>query len=316
MNRSAVWICLTGIAGASTQAFADVHVSDSASALFDGRGGQSLNDDATLSGGNWWDVSAGGGETRTESPVGTLHGTSKRAAFDLSDDGFGLRVYYNRWDATPFTNQTIGTRLSWSHSGLTLAAIAEARDFDVDYSPTGDTTGRDNAHFAGDGFGASIQYVYAQWTVGADGIWYHFGSLDRYKESQTETVSAPGAPTAPPSLLPVLPIISGPVGQILPGLFPSVVSVTPALTRSVVTLDQGALEHIVDAELARAFGNTSLHLDWTNARDAVLDTTINSYSTSVKQVFGDHFNGSLTIGVSDSYYGSTTFGGVALQVTF
>ena len=314
MNRSVVWIFLTGIAGASTQAFADVHVSDSASALFDGRGGQSLDDDVTFSGGAWWDVSVGGGETRTESPVGTLHGTSKRAAFDLSDDGFGLRGYYSRWDATPFTNQTIGTRLSWTHSDLTLAGIAEARDFDVDYSP--DATSRNNAHFAGDGFGASIQYVHAQWRVGADGIWYHFGSLERYKESQTETVATPGAPAAPPALLPVLPIILGPVGQILPGLFPSVVSVAPALTRSVVTLDQGALEHIVNAELARAFGNTSLHLDWTNARDAVLETTINSYSASLKQVFGDHFSGSLTGGVSDSHYGSTTFGGLSLQLTF
>jgi hypothetical protein len=316
MNRSAVWIFLTGIAGASTQTFADVHVSDSASALFDGRGGQSLDDDLTFSGGNWWDVSAGGGATRSESPVGTLHGTSKRAAFDLADDGFGLRVYYKRWDATPFSNQTIGTRLSWTHAGLTLAGIAEARDFDVDYSPEVDATSRSNAHFAGDGFGGSIQYVHAQWTVGADGIWYHFGSLSRYTASQSETVSAPGAPASPPSLLPVLPIISGPVGQVLPGLFPSVVSVTPALTRSVVTLDQGALEHIVNAELARAFGSTSLHLDWTNARDAVLETTINSYSASLKRVFGDHFSGSLTAGVSDSYYGSTTFGGLSLQLTF
>jgi hypothetical protein len=314
MNRSAVWICLTGLAGGSTQAFADVHVSDSVSALFDGAGGQSIDDDATFSAANWWDVSAGGGETRSESPVGTLHGTSKRASFDLSDDGVGLRVYYKRWDATPFSNQTIGTRLSWTHSGLTLAGIAEARDFDVDYSP--DATSRSNAHFAGDGFGGSIQYVHAQWTLGADGIWYHFGSLARYKESQTQTVSTPGAPAASPSLLPVLPIISGPVGQILPGLFPSVVSVAPALTRSVVTLDQGALEHVVNAELARAFANTSLHLDWTNARDAVLETTINSYSASVKQVFNDHFSGSLTGGVSDSYYGSTTFGGLSLQLTF
>jgi hypothetical protein len=316
MYRRALWIFLTGIAGASTQAFADVRVSDSAAALFDGAGGQSLDDDATFSAGNWWDVSAGLGETRSNSPVGTLHGTSKRAAIDLSEEGVGLRVYYKRWDATPFSNQTIGTRLSWSHSGLTLAGIAEARDFDVDYSPAGDAAGRSTAHFAGDGFGGSIQYAHAQWTVGADGIWYHFGSLSSYKESQSETVSTPGAPAAPPSILPVLPIISGPVGQILPGLFPSVVSVTPALTRSVVTLDQGALEHIVNADLARAFGNTSLHLDWTNARDAVLETTINSYSASVKQVFGDHFSGSLTAGVSDSYYGSTAFGGLALQLTF
>ena len=54
MNRSALCILMTGIAGASTHAFADVRVSDTASALFDNSGGRSLDDDATFSGGNWW----------------------------------------------------------------------------------------------------------------------------------------------------------------------------------------------------------------------------------------------------------------------
>ncbi len=314
MNRSALWILMTGIAGVSAQAFADVHVSDSASALFDNSGGRSLDDDATFSGDNWWDVSAGGGETRSKSPVGTLDGTSKRAAFDLAGDDVGLRVYYKRWDATPFSNKTVGTRLSWSHAGLTLSGIAEARDFDVDYSPSEDTS-RSSAHFAGNGFGGGIKYAHAQWSVGAEGIWYHFGSLSRYTESQSESVGAPGA--APPaSPLPILPIISGPVGQVLPGLLPSVVSVAPTLTRSVATLDQGALEHIVTADLERDFNKTSLHLDWTNARDAVLATTINNYSASVKQGFGTHLSVSLTGGVSDSGYGSTTFGGLSLELAF
>jgi hypothetical protein len=313
MNRSALWISLLGIAGASTQTLADVRISDSASALFDGFGDHSIDDDATLSAAKWWDVSAGGGETRSKSPVGTLDGTSKRAAVDLAADDFGLRVYYKRWDATPFSNQTIGTRLSWSHAGLTLSGIAESRDFDVNYSPDEGTPGSGTAHFAGNGFGGAINYAHAQWTVGADAIWYHFGSLSRYTESQSEPVSSPGAPASP---FPVLPIISGPVGALLPGLLPSVVSVAPTLTRSVVTLDQGALAHVIDADLARAFGNTSLHLDWTNARDAVLDTNINNYSASVKQVFSKHVSASLTAGVSDSSYGSTTFGGLSLNLTF
>jgi len=313
MNRSALWILMTAIAGASSQAFADVRLSDSASALFDNSGGRSLDDDATFSGGNWWDVSAGGGETRSRSPVGTLDGTSKRAAFDLAGDDVGLRVYYKRWDATPLSNRTIGTRLSWSHAGLTLSGIAEARDFDVDYSPNEGTGARGSAHFAGNGFGGGIKYARAQWTLGAEGIWYHFGSLSRYTESQSDSASAPAAPASP---LPVLPIISGPLTQVLPGLLPSVVSVAPSLTRSVVTLDQGALEHIVNAELARDFNKTSFHLNWTNARDAVLATTINNYSASLKQVFGDHLSASLTGGVSDSIYGSTTFGGLSLELTF
>jgi hypothetical protein len=315
MNRSALWILMTGIAGASTHAFADVHVTDSASALFDNSGGRSLDDDATFSGGNWWDVSAGGGETRSRSPVGTLDGTSKRAAFDLAADDVGLRVYYKRWDATPFSNRTVGARLSWSHAGLTLSGIAEARDFDVDYSPDADMGDRSSAHYAGNGFGGGIKYARAQWSAGAEAIWYHFGSLSRYTESQSETAGAPGAPS-PISLLPTLPIISSPVGQVLPGLLPSVVSVAPTLTRSVVTLDQGALEHIVNADLARDFNKTSLHLDWTNARDAVLATTINNYSASVKQAFGDHLSASLTGGVSDSAYGSTVFGGLSLELAF
>ena len=93
------------------------------------------------------------------------------------------------------------------------------------------------------------------------------------------------------------------------------VSVAP-LTRSVVTLDQGALKHIVNTDLARDFDKTSLHLDWTNARDAVLATTINNYSASVKQTFGDHLSASLTGGVSDSAYGSTVFGGLSLELAF
>jgi hypothetical protein len=315
MNRSALWILMTGLAGASTHALADVRVSDTASALFDNSGGRSLDDDATFSGANWWDVSAGGGETRSKSPVGTLDGTAKRAAFDLAGDDLGVRVYYNRWDATPFSNQTVGARLSWSHAGLTLSGIAELRDFDVDYSPDDDTGTRSNAHFAGNGFGGGIKYAHAQWSVGAEAIWYHFGSLSRYTESQSET-AAPGAPAPPASLLPTLPIISGAVNQVLPGLLPSVVSVAPTLTRSVVTLDQGALQHIVNADLARDFNRTSVHLDWTNARDAVLATNINNYSVSVKQVFGAHLSASLTGGVSDSAYGSTTFGGLSLELAF
>ncbi len=316
MNRSALWISVAAITAGSTHAVADVNISDSASALFDTAGDRSIDDDATFSAARWWDVSAGGGETRSKSPLGTLAGTSKRAAVDLFADNLGLRVYYKRWDATPFSNQTVGTRLSWSHSGLTLSGIAEARDFDLNYSPEEDTPASGTAHFAGNGFGGGIKYAHARWSVGADAIWYRFGSLSRYTQSQSEVPSTPGAPGAPVTLLPTLPIISGPVGQLLPGLLPSVVSVAPTLTRSVITLDQGALAHVINAEAVRSFHNTSLVVDWTNARDAVLATNINLYSASVKRTFGAHFSASLTAGVSDSSYGSPGFGGLSVTAAF
>lgn len=133
MTKSPFTIVLLSLAVISSQALAEVHVGDTASALFDDVGGRSFDDVATLSGANWWDVSAGVGFTRSRSPVGTSDGTSKNAAIDFSGAGLGLRVYYKRWDATPFSNQTVGTRLSWTHDGFTLSGIAEARDFDLDY---------------------------------------------------------------------------------------------------------------------------------------------------------------------------------------
>lgn len=126
----------------------------------------------------------------------------------------------------------------------------------------------------------------------------------------------PGVAGAPFPLLPTLPIVSGPLIQTLPGLLPSVLSVAPSLTRSVVTLDQGALKHLVTIDLGRDFDKTALHLDWTNAKDAVLDSSTNVYGASIKQSFGSHFAASLTGGVSQSTYGSATFGGLSAEFNF
>ena len=76
------------------------------------------------------------------------------------------------------------------------------------------------------------------------------------------------------------------------------------------------MSRAINGDLGRDFNQTSVHLDWTNARDAVLATNINVYSASLRQTFGDHLSGLVTAGVSDSHYGAVTFGGISVTATF
>lgn len=296
---------LMALIGSSIVTHADPRVTASLGGVADNEQGRSLDADATVSTGSWWGLGGGGGVTRSPSALGMLSGASERALAEAQYESVDLRAYYHHWEASPFENQTVGARSSWTHSGLTLSGIAEWRSLSVGYSDPNAEGAEREARFSGTGFGGGLKYAGAHWSAGVDAIWYSFHSLSRYVSTQTAIL---GTPTGPA----LLPILSSSVSRIAPSLTSAVLGAAPSLTSSVVTLNQSALQHLVTADVSRDFGAASVHLDWSNARDAVLQTTINSYSVSYRQTFSEHWNAALTLGTNDSAYGNSTFGGASV----
>lgn len=309
MRRSFLPIATFLVSLAATSTQAEPQGAVSVAVLADTEQGRSLDADATVSNGSWWGLGGGGGVTRSESALGILNGTSERALAEVQHGELDVRGYYRHWQANLFENQTVGARPSWSHAGLTLAAIAEWREFSTQYSTGGASSSEQAARFSGSGFGAGLKYVAAPWSASLEGIWYSFHSLTSYVASQNALPSTPAGSA-------LLPILAGPVGRQLPGLTSAVLGVAPSLTSSVVTLNQSALQHLVTLDLGRDVGRGSVHLDWINARDAILQTTINSYSATYRQPFAGHWNASVTLGTNDSSYTDATFGGLNVGVDF
>ena len=297
--------------GTSLASHADPRASGSVAGVADDSQSRSLDADAIVSGGTWWVLGGGGGVTRSPSAIGMLDGTAERALAGVRANDFDLRAYYRHWNANPFDNQTAGARPSWTHSGLTVSGIAEWRSFAVSYADSSVGDAQSVAHLSGHGFGGGLKYACSPWSVGVDAVWYTFHSLSQYVAQQNAIPATPGSSITPGSPA-LLPILTGPVSHALPTLPTSLLGVAPSLTNSVVTLNQSALQHLINADLARDFGRASVHLDWINARDAVLQTTVNSYSGSYRQQFNDRWSGTLTLGTNDSAYGNSVFGGFAV----
>lgn len=309
------------LVAASAAAGAEPRVSASLSGLADEENGRSLDFDAAIAPDHRWELGAGIGSTESRSAAGDLDGTSVRLFADVHGERFGLRGSYRNWSSDDLDTDAVGGRLYFQSGGLTLSLTGEAHGIDLDYDDG--SPDRATAHFSGTGWGGGVSYQWASWSAYAEGMSYHYGSLSQYVETESVQPPPTGSPTTPvaPTVptLPGLPLLPAPP-PVVPGaplpsaLLPlpeSVSYVLPTLAGSYVTLGQGVFDHLLSAGIERGFSRSSLRLSWTGAKDAVLDTEINSFSAGYRYSFTDRLNAGLTLGVSDSSYGSVNFGGVS-----
>jgi hypothetical protein len=310
------------LAVASGVACAEPRISASLSGLADEENGRSIDFDAAIAPDHRWELGAGLGSTQSRSAAGDLDGSSLRLFADVHGERFGLRGSYRNWSSDGLDTDAATARAYFRSGGLTLSLTGETQGIDLDYDDGSSTPQRATAHFSGTGWGAGVSYQWSSWSAYAEGMSYRYGSLSRYVETQGVQPAPPASPTTPvapgvPTLpglpvLPVTPVVPGaPLPSSLLPLPESVAYVLPTLAGSFVTLNQGVFDHLLSAGIERGFSRSSLRLAWTGANDAVLDTEINSFSAGYRYSFTARLNAGVTLGVSDSSYGSVNFGGVS-----
>jgi hypothetical protein len=304
---------VVALLGASAGTCAEQRFSAGFSALADDENGRSLDVDTTLAARDWLTLGAGLGSTRSDTVSGPLEGTSFRASADLHSERLGVRGYYRNWHSQGVDTDTLGMRGYFTQNNLTVSILGESRGLDVDHSVEASTTG----------WGAGASYQWSHWSAYAEGVAYRYGALSRYvpapsaqtsgSSSATPTSGASGLPTLP--IAPALPGPAGAIGSDLPTLGQALSHQVPTLAGSFVTLNQGVFDHVLSAGLERAFSRASLRFDWTGAKDAVLGTNLNSFSAGYRYVFTPRLAGGLTLGTTESRYGSISFGGLSFGVT-
>ncbi len=316
---------------ACSAASAESQVNASLAGVADDNDSHSVEADVAFTPVDWLQLAIGGGSTTSPSTVGSMDGKSLRGSVDLRSERFGLRGYYRQWTSPMFDTDTTGARASIGAGAFTISIAGEKRGFDADYVSGGSNPQRSTQHFAGTGWGGGLKYSRSGWTGYADAMFYHYGSLSRYVETySTSVVPVPGpAPTVPtgptvpsiplPSLLDTvaaLPVVSSALVPVPPMLPESVLTVAPVLTTSIVTIEEGALDRLFTAGIERTFTRVSLRLDWTGAKDTILSGTTNSYRAGIGYAISNHVNVDIMAGVTDSYVGSASFGGVSIGFVF
>lgn len=302
---AAVLATLSGVVWAESQFNASV------AGIGDSENGRSFDFDAAFAPAHWWEVGAGVGSIKSDSSAGELDGTSYRAFADVHSDGGGLRGYYRKWNYDGYDTDTAGGRAYVRNGALTLSLIGEARSFAVDYnSGTVSNPQRSTASFHGTGWGAGASYARSGWGGSAEAVYYHYSSLSRFVTTQTTTGGTGGSVPG----IPVVPVTPGSLLPGLPDLTQAITTVVPAFSGSYVTLNQGALAHLLTAGLERDFTRASVRLDWTGAKDAVLGINTNVYSAGFRYSFTERLSAGLTGGVSDSRFGSIEFAGLSFQI--
>lgn len=259
------------------------HFYGSFASLADSESGRSNDFDLSFAPNTRLSFDAGVGMAQSRSDLADIEGTSLRAAVDVHSERFGLRGYYRSWsDSNNFDTDTIGVQASIRNGGFGFSVIAETRGFDVDYT-TGTVLNstRSTASFDGTGYGAGASYGAAGWNGYVQGVFYDYGSqLQRY-------TNAAGAPN-----LLGIPLV-------------------PGLTGSFITLNQGALDRQLSAGVERGFERSSVRLDWTGVEDAISGAQSDTFSTGFRYSFTERLNIGLTLGVTDSDFGSVNFGGLS-----
>lgn len=302
-----------GLLCASAVACAEPKFNAAFSGLADDENGRSLDIDTTLAASDWLTLGAGLGSTSSRTASGTLDGTSVRLCADVHSERFGVRGYYRKWNANGMDTGMLGVRPYFTHDNLTLSVIGESRGLDVDYVTDTSNPQRATAHFSGFGWGAGASYRWSHWNVYAEGVAYQYGTLSRYVATSPVQTGNSSVPTPLKGVgLPTLPSPGGDVGS---GLVQALGYRVPALAGSYVTLNQGVFDHVVGAGVERGFARASLRLDWTGVKDAVLETDLNSFSASYRYVFTPRLTAGVTLGVTESRYGSVDFGGLAFGIT-
>jgi hypothetical protein len=312
MTRNRRIAIAAGLLGASAVACAEPRFNATFSGLADDENGRSVDIDTTLAVRNWMTLGAGLGSTSSRTASGSLDGTSIRLSADVHSERFGVRGYYRNWNANGMDTGVLGVRPYFTHDNLTISVIGESRGLDVDYVTDASNPQRATAHFSGTGWGAGASYRWSHWNVYAEGVAYHYGTLSRYVATSPAQI---GNPSPTPLTGVGLPTLPGSAGEVGSGLVQALGYRVPALAGSYVTLNQGVFDRVLSAGVERGSARASLRLDWTGVKDAVLETGLNSFSASYRYVFTPRLAAGVTLGVTESRYGSVTFGGLAFGIT-
>lgn len=313
MTRHMGMAIIVGLLGASAVACAEPRFSATFSGLADNENGRSLDVDTTLAARNWLTLGAGLGSTSSRTASGSLDGTSVRLCADVHSERFGVRGYYRNWSANGMDSETFGVRPYFTYANLTLSIIGESRGLDVDYVTDASNPQRATAHYSGTGLGAGASYRWSYWNVYAEGVAYHYGALPRYVATAPAQTGNSSVPTPLTGM--GLPTLPGPAGGVGSGLVQALGYRVPALAGSYVTLKEGVFDHVLSAGVERGFARASLRIDWTGAKDAVLETDFNSFSASYRYMFTPRLTAGVTLGATESRYGSVNFGGLAFGLT-
>jgi hypothetical protein len=301
--------------GASGVTCAQSTFSASVSGFADDENGRSIDLNTMLAARDWLTLGAGLGATESRTASDSLEGTSLSASAHVHSERLGARGYYRSWKSNGVDSDTLGVRAHFTQNNLTLAILGESRGLDVDYIVEASNPQRATAHFSATGWGGGASYQWSHWNVYAEGMAYHYGSLSRYvpPPSAAPTTGFSGLPTLP--ITPALPEPTGAVDSVLPALGQALSGRVSSLAGSFVTLNQGVFDHVLSAGVERGFSRASLRLDWTAVKDAVLDTNINNFSTGYRYRLSSHLAAGVTLGVTQSRYGSVNFGGLSFGVT-
>lgn len=259
------------------------HFSGTFSALADDESGLRTDIDMRFAPNRSWALDAGFSSTKAQLNLADVDGTSFRAGLGLHSQHVGLRSYYRSYsDSRSFATDTIGARVSVRSGRLGFGLIAEAHELEVEYTvgSAGDLN-RGGAVFEGDGYGAGVSYMSPAWSVYAEALFYDFGSQLDHDRTRA-----------------ALPTILG-------------IPVVPRPASSVAALMHGVLDHQIGAGIERGFARSFIRLDWAGAEDAISGTTSNSFSAGFRYSLTENADIGITLGVTDSDFGSVNFAGAS-----
>ncbi len=284
--------------------------------LVDDADAQSVDANLAYAPSNWLELGAGYG--RIDAPTRSSDGTIMRASADFHSERYAFKPYYREWNSRDFDSDTLGARASFTTGGLTLSAAGETRGFAVDYGDG--TTATGNRHFSSTGWGGGLRYARSGWAAHADAMFYGSRTLTQYVQQNPVATTGGGSTGGGSTGGTIIPGVTLPgavagVPLVSSSLLPlpqAILAATPGVTRSIVTVEEGALDHLYTAGIEHAFPRASLSLDWTGAKESALGNRTDSYSLGVHVPLSAHFNVGATLGTTDSYVGSTTFGGLAI----
>ena len=211
---------------------------------------------------------------------GDIQTRTLSAGIDQSFGIVGFTLDLQRWgDPDLIESDDVKASVYWRSEAVTVAVLAERREFDVTFSVTGiggDVFSR-TVGFSGDGWGL-------RFSAKPDENWRLFVSGRKYDYSAN---------------LAALPRI-----QLVDFLF-----------SSTLTLANSLVDFEMTAGVERSFGDRSLSLNYARDRSAVDRTFLNSLDVGLLLPVGNRVDLELSFGVSDSQdFGSEAFGGVYLFI--
>jgi hypothetical protein len=209
---------------------------------------------------------------------GDIQTTTLSAGFDQSFGPMGLTLDFQRWgDPDLIESDDIKASIYFRGSALTVALLAERREFDVTFSvtgPAGEVFSR-TVGFKGDGWGLRLMAKPSE-------RWRFFAAGRKYDYSAN---------------LAALPRI-----QLVDFLF-----------SSTLTLANSLVEFETSVGVERSFGDRSLSLTYARDRSAVDRTYLESLDIGFLFPVSKRVDLELSLGISDSQdFGGETFGGIYL----